>query len=273
MNKKRILIVEDESVVAMDLRKTLENLGYDVPAVIPTGAEAIYESQKNRPDLVLMDIVLRGPMDGVEAAAKIHSDFGIPVVYLTARTEDMTMERAITAEPFGYLAKPFKDRELKAAIEIALSLSKSQKELKASKANFHNIVEKSDAGIVVVDESKTIKFLNSMAKIMFGFKLKHAIGEKLDFPVIIGEATEVEIARIDSKNGIGEMYTVETEWKDKPAYLVTVIDITDRKRIEEQTRKHIQDLESFHSATVGRELKMIELKKKIAELESQLVKK
>jgi len=272
-NKKQILIVEDESVVAMDIQRILQNLGYEVTGTVASGQAAVQEARQNPPDLVLMDITLNGPMDGIEAAAQIRSDLGIPIVYLTAHTEDMTVDRAITVEPFGYLAKPFKDRELKAAIETALCLAKCEKELKTGKASFHNIVEKSDAGIMVVDENKTIKFLNPMTKIMFGFKPKLVIGEKLNLPVIVGEVTNVEITHSGSKRGVGEMHTVETEWEGKPAYLVSVRDITDRKEIEDKAREYIHDLELFHKATVGRELKMIELKEHIAELEAQLVKK
>ncbi|MGA2914543.1 MAG: response regulator [Sedimentisphaerales bacterium] len=272
-NKKQILIVEDEPVVAMDIRRTLQNLGYEVTGSVASGQAAVQEVRQNPPDLVLMDIVLKGPMDGVETAAQIRSDLDIPIVYLTAHIEDMTVDRAITAEPFGYLAKPFKDRELKATIEIALSLAKSQKELKISKVSFHNIVEKSDAGIVVVDENKTIKFLNPMAKIMFGFKPKLVLGEKLDFPIIVGEMTDVEITHSGSERGFGEVHTVETEWEGKPAYLVSVRDITDRRKMENETQKHIHDLELFHKAAIGRELKMIELKEQIADLEAELVKK
>ncbi|MGB8227177.1 MAG: response regulator [Sedimentisphaerales bacterium] len=272
-NKKQILIVEDESIVAMDIQRTLQNLGYDVSTAVSSGSAAVQEARKNPPDLVLMDIVLNGSLDGIEAAAQIRSGLGIPVVYLTAHIEDMTVDRAITAEPFGYLAKPFKDRELKAVIEIALSLAKCEKELKAGKASFHNIVEKSDAGIMVVDENKTIKFLNPMAKIMFGFKPKLVLGEKLDLPVIVGEVTDVEITHSGSKRGVGEMHTVETEWEGKPAYMVSVRDITDRREIEDKAREHMHNLELFHKAAVGRELKMVELKEHIAELEAQLTKK
>jgi CheY-like chemotaxis protein len=271
-NKKQILIVEDDSIVAMDIRKVLQNLGYEVTRTVATGQAAVQEVQQNPPDLVLMDILLRGPMDGIEAAAKIHLDMGIPVVYLTAHIEDMTLDRAITTEPFGYLAKPFKDRELKAAIETAICLADSQKDLKANRACFHNIVEKSDAGIMVVDENKIIKFLNPMAKIMFGFKPKHDIGGKLDFPIIVGEVTEVEINRSGSERSIGETHTVEIEWESKPAYLISVRNITERKKMEGELRGNIHSLELFHKAAVDRELKMIELKGQIAELEAQLVK-
>jgi CheY-like chemotaxis protein len=271
-NKKRILIVEDESVIAMDIRSTLHNLGYEVTNTVASGQAAIQEVQQNPPDLVLMDIVLKGPMDGIEAAAKIYSDLSVPIVYLTAHTEDMTLDRAITAEPFGYLAKPFKDRELKAAVEIALSLTKSQKDLKASKAGFHNIVGKSSYGIIVVDENKTIKFLNPMAEVMLGLKSEHDIGKTFALLVALGETVDVEITRSNSEKGFGEMHTAETDWQNRQAYLISVIDITERKKMDEITAKHMHDLEIFQKAAIGRELKMIELKEQIAELEAQLIK-
>jgi CheY-like chemotaxis protein len=269
-DKKQILIVEDEPAAAMDIQKTLQNFGYDAAAAVSSGQAAIQEVQQNHPDLVLMNIALSGPMDGIEAAAQIRRDFGIPVVYLAANTEDITLDRALTAEPFGYLAKPFKNRELKAAIEIALCLAKNEKYLKAGKANFHNIVEKSDVGIMVVDENKILKFFNHTAKIMLGFKPGLVLGEKLDLPVIVGEVMDVEIAHGNSNPGTGEMHTVETEWEDKPAYLVSVSDITDRMRIEDETKRHMHDLEVFHEAAVGRELKMIELKEQITDKELEM---
>lgn len=272
-NKKQILIVEDEAVVAMDIRRTLLELGYDVTGTVASGQAAVQEIQRNPPDLVLMDIVLKGPMDGIEAAAKIHTELSIPIVYLTAHIEDMTLERAITAEPFGYLSKPFKDRELKAAIEIALSLTKSQKELKASKAGFHNIVGRSNDGVIVVDENKTIKFLNPMAEVMLGLKSEQNIGKAFALPVAAGETADVEITRSNGEKGFGEMHTVETEWQNSPAYLVSVTDITERRKVENEAKKYIHDLELFHKAAIGRELKMIELKEQIADLEAELVKK
>jgi CheY-like chemotaxis protein len=272
-NKKRILIVEDEPVIAMDIRRTLLDLGYDVTGPVASGQAAVQEIRQNPPDLVLMDIILKGPMDGVETAAQIRSELNIPIVYLTAHIEDMTLERAITTEPFGYLSKPFKDRELKAAIEIALCLAKSEKELEASKAGFHNIVGRSSDGIIVVDKNKTIKFLNPMAEVMLGLKSEQDIGETFALPVAVGETADVEITRSNGEKGFGEMHASETDWQNSPAYLVSVMDITERRKMENDALKYIHDLELFHRAAVGRELKMIELKEQIADLEAELVKK
>ena len=120
MSTPQILVVEDEGITAMDLEARLKRLGYSVPAVVSSGEEAILRAEETHPDLVLMDIVLRGQTDGVQAAQELQSRLGIPVVYLTAYFDDATLERAKATEPFGYIIKPFKDINLRTSIEIAL---------------------------------------------------------------------------------------------------------------------------------------------------------
>ena len=134
MNHTRpsILIVEDEGVIALDIRATLGRLGYTVAAVAATGSEAIARVEELRPDLVLMDIHLRGEMDGVEAARAIRDRFGVPVIYLTAFADPATLQRARITEPFGYLLKPFEERELHIVIEMALQRHDLQRRLQES---------------------------------------------------------------------------------------------------------------------------------------------
>ena len=132
MSEPRILVVEDEGIVARDLQDTLERLGYAVPAVASSGEEAVEKAAETHPDLVLMDIVLKGAMDGVEAADQIRSHFDIPVVYLTANSDEDILERAKITEPFGYILKPFQDRELHATVAMALHRYKAEKALQKS---------------------------------------------------------------------------------------------------------------------------------------------
>ncbi|MBD3886491.1 response regulator [Phormidium tenue FACHB-886] len=120
MAAERILVVEDERVVARDIEKRLKKLGYLVPASVASGEAALEKVAELRPDLVLMDIRLKGPMDGIEAAEQIRADFDTPVIYLTAYADDATLQRAKVTEPFGYIVKPFDERDLQVAIEIAL---------------------------------------------------------------------------------------------------------------------------------------------------------
>jgi len=120
MAKTRILIVEDERIVAEDIKTTLEDLGYEVCGLMASGSEALARMDELRPDLILMDIVLKGELNGIEAAEKVRSELSIPIVYLTAYGDDATIKRAKLTEPYGYIMKPFNDRELCSVIETAL---------------------------------------------------------------------------------------------------------------------------------------------------------
>lgn len=120
MDKVQILVVENESVTALDIRAQLEELGYTVPATVFSGQAAIEAAESTHPDLVLMDIHLRGAMDGIQAAQHIHDQLDIPIVYLTAFADESTIQRAKVAQPFGYLLKPFEEKVLQATIAMAL---------------------------------------------------------------------------------------------------------------------------------------------------------
>ncbi len=129
MARVKILVVEDEGIVAKDIADTLKKQGYDVPAIAFSGEEAVEKAGRMRPDLVLMDIVLKGRMDGIEAAGQIRERFDIPVLYLTAHTDDETIKRAKITEPFAYITKPFEARELRTNIEIALYRHKAERKI------------------------------------------------------------------------------------------------------------------------------------------------
>jgi AmiR/NasT family two-component response regulator len=131
---KRILIVEDEGIVAADLEDRLKRMGYAVAGKAASGRKAIEEAVKHRPDLVLMDIILEGPVDGVETAERITGQCGVPVVYLTAHADEPTMKRAELTAPFGYVLKPFDDRELRMTLEIALYRAAAEDQLRALNA-------------------------------------------------------------------------------------------------------------------------------------------
>ncbi len=141
MEKAQVLIVEDDGIVSIDIENRVKNMGYDVSAIVPSGEEVITKIKENTPDLVLMDIVLKGEMDGIEAADQIHSLFNIPVVYLTAYADDAILERAKATEPYGYIIKPFEDRELRSTIEMALYKHKSEKALREGEAKYRTLLE------------------------------------------------------------------------------------------------------------------------------------
>jgi CheY-like chemotaxis protein len=124
------MIVEDERITAEDVHDILTHLGYTVTAVVSSGEEAIHQAERTRPDLVMMDIRIKGEMDGIDAAREIRERFGIPAVYLTAHADRETLDRAKLAEPLGYLIKPFQEGELLASIEMALHKQKVDQQLK-----------------------------------------------------------------------------------------------------------------------------------------------
>lgn len=130
MAATRILIVEDEGIVALDIQQQLIGLGYDVPAMAASGEDAIRKAAETRPDLVLMDIRLKGEMDGIQAAQHIQARSGIPIIYATAHSDEATLQRAKITGPFGYVLKPFETRELHIAIEIALYRHQMELQLK-----------------------------------------------------------------------------------------------------------------------------------------------
>lgn len=129
MSNARILIVEDEEFYSKLISDTLKHLDYVVAGVVDTGEDAVQKAEELKPDLVLMDIVLKGETDGVAAAEEIHERFDIPVIYLTGLTGDKLTERAKISEPFGYILKPFQERELHVVIEIAIYRHKMEKQL------------------------------------------------------------------------------------------------------------------------------------------------
>jgi CheY-like chemotaxis protein len=128
MEKIKILVVEDERILALGLKKKLENLGYSVTDIVASGPETLENVGENQPDIIMMDIVLKGDMDGIETVAKLNETLSIPVIYLTAYADDEILKRAAATEPYGYILKPYKEKELKANIEMAIYRKKSEQE-------------------------------------------------------------------------------------------------------------------------------------------------
>jgi len=179
MPEIKILIVEDEAIVAEDIRNSLQSLGYTTFAVVSSGEEAIAKIEEDRPDLVLMDIVLKGDIDGIEAASQIHSRFNIPVVYLTAFTDKKTIERAKLTEPFGYIVKPFENRELHTTVEMALYKHKMESKLKENESWLSTILRSIGDAVIVTDVDGNIQFMNDVACYLTGWKLEQAMGKPL----------------------------------------------------------------------------------------------
>lgn len=179
MSSAKILVVEDESIVAKDIENCLKRLSYVVPAVVDSGEEAIKKVAENQPDLVIMDIRIKGDMDGVTVAEQIRSNFQIPVIYLTAYSDEITLQRAKITEPFAYILKPFEERELQIAIEMALYKHQRERQLKEQKQRLDGIIRSIGDAVVVTDGSGCIQFMNPVAEKLTGQNQKEAFGKNL----------------------------------------------------------------------------------------------
>ena len=179
MVQECILIVEDEAIVAADLETTIQQLGYRVVGTVATGADAIEKAESAKPDLVLMDIRLKGAMDGIEAAEQIVARLDIPVTYLTAYADPDTLGRAKLTLPYGYILKPFEEKDLQTAIELALYKHRMES-MMASLEGWHATALRSlpDA-IVAVDIHERITFLNEAAESLFGYPLQDVYGKPM----------------------------------------------------------------------------------------------
>lgn len=176
---ERVLIVEDEAIIAADIARTLVHLGYDVPPAAATGADAVALAETLRPRLILMDIKLRGAMDGIEAAGIIRDRLGIPVVYLTSHSDEATLARAKETQPYGYILKPFEDRELRIAIEVALRKHELESLLAERERWFSTTLESIGDAVIAIDPHDTITFLNPVAEKVTGWRRAEAVGTKL----------------------------------------------------------------------------------------------
>ena len=176
--KANILIVEDESIVAQDLQFTLEDLGYDASETANTGELAIQKAAAINPDLILMDIRIIGEMDGITTATKILQQFDIPIVYLTAHADEDTLAKAKHTSPYGYIIKPFDERELHTTIEIALYKHQQEQKLRITAQWLETILQSIGDGVIATDEQGAITFLNPAAEKLTGWSLKQAKGKQ-----------------------------------------------------------------------------------------------
>lgn len=179
MSQPRILIIEDEAIVALDIQDRLKDLGYAVAGMGERGDEALELVASTSPDLVLMDIRLKGDTDGITAAAAIRERWGIPVIYLTAFSEDSTLQRAKVTEPFGYVIKPFEDREIQSAIEIALYKHRAEQRLRESERRYATTLRSIGDGVIATDSGGQVTFMNPVAERLTGWSRTEAEGRPL----------------------------------------------------------------------------------------------
>ena len=172
-SNKKILITEDEGIVALEIRETLENLGYYVVGEAQTGQEAIELARDAKPDLVLMDITLQGDMDGIEAAERIYNLYDIPIIFLTSHSDEATIKKAMRSNPFGYLIKPFNDRELYSNIEMTLHKHSVIKKVEPNALIDSTLRLVSDAVITVAPDGEITR-MNPPAQSLTGYSREEA---------------------------------------------------------------------------------------------------
>ncbi|MBM3235800.1 response regulator [Candidatus Poribacteria bacterium] len=263
------MVVEDDFIIADDIKESLISLGYAVCAIVSSGEQAIEKAAENKPDLVLMDIVLEGKVNGIEAADQIHSRFNIPVVYLTAYADAKTLERAKITEPYGYILKPYEDRELHSVIEIALYKHKMEKKLKESEEWLFTTLKSIGDAVIATDAEGRVKFMNLVAQDLLGWKPKDATGKPLQdiFNIVneeTGEQVENPVARVIregivvglanhsvliAKDGTKKPIADSgAPIKDDKGNIIGVVlvfrDITEQRKMEQELQK-IQKLESI----------------------------
>jgi PAS domain S-box-containing protein len=269
MAETRVLVVEDESVVAKDIQWSLKGLGYAICGWASSGAEAIQKAADLKPDLVLMDVVLKGEMDGIQASEHIRKNFNIPVIYLTAYADEHTLQRAKVTEPFGYILKPFEERELHTTLEVALYRHKTEKAIRDKEQWLSTTLRSIGEGVITTDILGNVTFMNSVAESLTGWNETKALGKKVGGIFVIhnepGRIVEHPVAQCQrqkagvgpdvhallSGNGNGEVLLIEdnaTPIKDEAGgiigYVLVFRDITDRKQNQELLKK---ERETFFS--------------------------
>jgi len=256
MNNPRILVVEDEALIAANLVNTLTSLGYTVPEPVATGEDAIRAVKSQKPDLVLMDIVLIGEMDGIVAAEKIREIADIPLVFLTAYTDDQRLEKARVTEPYGYIIKPANNRELKATIEMAIYKHALDRKLRESEEKYRTVFENTGTATVIVEESTIISLANKEFTQLTGFSKDDIEGKKKWTEFVVKEDLERMLAqhklrrqnkekalthydfRFITKSGdIRNIYVSIDIIPGTKKSVASLMDITERRRAEEALRE------------------------------------
>lgn len=183
--KTEILIVEDESIIALELKEQLKRMGYSITATCSTGIKAIETVREKHTDLVLMDIMLKGKEDGISAAEEIIENYRLPVIFLTAHSDKATLTRALKVSPYGYILKPFRTKDLQITINLTLERYRMEKEVKENKVWFETILNGIGDAVIAASINGSIKFINPAAVKYTGYSETEAVGENLNDIVLI----------------------------------------------------------------------------------------
>ncbi|MCK4911068.1 MAG: PAS domain S-box protein [Thermodesulfovibrionales bacterium] len=263
--KSRIQIVEDELIVASDIKSCLLSLGYFVTCISATGEDAVEHAARHKPNLVLMDIKLKGEMDGISAAGLIREQSRIPVVYLTGNMDVGLLERAKRTEPFGYLVKPFEEHELMSTIETAMYRHRMELRLLESEQRFRRLVENAADAIYVCDRDGDMVDVNVAACDALGYSCQELLGMKVSDinPEMTQERIEELIEQaMDQESpitlsgrhtrGDGATFPIEVRIttfisEGKPLLLALARDVSEHKRLVSELRESIRRVNTLKS--------------------------
>ncbi len=266
MGKATILVVEDEGITARDIQLRLKRMGYDVPDIAATGEDAIQKAREIKPDLLLMDIMLAGQMNGIEAARQIRLINAIPVIYLSAYTEIMLSEDVRHTEPFGFLSKPFSDYDLKNTIEMALYKYNAGKAMNESHERLLMVLDSLNAGVYVADmKTYEVLFVNKYTRDMFGDIEGKICWQSLQVDqngpcsfcsndkLLTADGQPADVYCWEFQNTInGRWYYIQDKalkWvDDHMVRLEIATDISERKRAQELLSKSENELNSIFDA-------------------------
>jgi PAS domain S-box-containing protein len=253
MDTKKILIVEDETIVALDIERKLAKSGYEVVGSVTSGEAAIDKVKETPPDLILMDISLEGDIDGIDAAERIQRHFDIPIIYLTAHSHPQTLERAKITEPYGYIVKPFERRSLHATIEMALYKHQMKLKLKEKDDNFRNLAENASDGMLIATVNGNHVYANRRATELTGYNasqlLKVCFNRPLEHEkngsgsenwldeISLPQKREITIEVGEKGTVLLEITETKTIWHGQPAVMALLRDITQIKRTEEERKR------------------------------------
>jgi two-component system cell cycle sensor histidine kinase/response regulator CckA len=269
----RIFIVEDEGIVAFDIKQLLLNLGYDVVGVVSTGEEAIEKVEEIPIDLILMDISLEGEMDGIEAAKRIQGRWDVPIIYLTAHSDKKTLERAKVTDPLGYIVKPFDKPTLHTSIEMAIYKHRMKKQLEEKDETFRNLVENAVDGILIAVVDGSQVYANQRAIESTGYTPSQLLDICLPGLTAANESCRdqenrlddtffpkrrvITINREDKGTVTLEMTGTKTILHGQPAVLMMLHDVTQLKQAEGERdrllaqREHARKMEAIGTLANG----------------------
>jgi serine phosphatase RsbU (regulator of sigma subunit)/PAS domain-containing protein len=266
MAKARIMVVEDEGVVAMQVAETLKVLGYEVPVVAMTGEEAVAKLLETEPDLVLMDIHLRGGVSGIEAAHRIRQRLDVPIVYLTAFSDSETLDQAQLTEPYGYVLKPFEEKSLHAILQMSLMKHKRTRGIRENGWWMSAVAASMMEAILICDPKGYVKFANPSAESLLGKKSRDFVEtrmsesvqlvdaetrEPVQFPVTEPFLEGKSTLRANCRLVLGEDREVSVEFSSSPlrspegtlfGILYVFRETSERERIQNVVLRQLEEL-------------------------------